>query len=422
MKWNAVSRVVRCARPYNPPPQAMLLPESLPLTSQAVLAATPAPPRAARRPKVLTKFGDRRVDPYAWLRDKASPEVIDYLHAENRYAEGVMKPLASFRDSLYDEMLARVKETDESVPYRHHGYWYYQREVEGLQYPIFCRRKGTMESPEEILLDVNELAKGHKYTAVGLIDVSTDQGKLAYSVDFTGYRQYTLRVKDLATGELLRESAERVTSSAWAADSKTLFYVEEHATTKGSYRLHRLVLGEPRDTVLYEERDEHFDMGVGDTRSEAFIVLGVHSKDTSEMRVLHASDPMGEFRVVEPRRQGHEYYLDHHGEEFFIRTNDKGRNFRLVRAPLPDPGSKNWRQVVAHRTLVMLEEIHLFATFWVLVERDKGLLKLLLTDFSTGKHHYVAFDEAVYSEHPGAYYLSDPRQFRYIYVIFLSLR
>jgi oligopeptidase B len=393
----------------------MLLPESLPLTSRAVLAATPAPPKAARRPKVMTKFGDRRVDPYAWLRDKASPEVIDYLHAENRYAEGVMQPLAGFRGSLYEEMLARVKETDESVPYRHHGYWYYQREVEGLQYPIYCRRKGTMDAPEEVLLDVNELAKGHKFTAVGLIDVSPDQGKLAYSVDFTGYRQYTLHVKDLATGELLRESAERVTSSAWAADSKTLFYVEEHATTKRSYRLHRLVLGGIGDALLYEERDEHFDMGVGDTRSEAFVVVGVTSKDTSEMRVLHASDPMGEFRVVEPRRQGHEYYLDHHGEEFFIRTNDRGRNFRLVRAPVVDPGGKNWRQVVAHRPLVMLEEIHLFAGFWVLVERDKGLLRLRFTDFATGSHHHLAFDEAVYSAHPGANYEYETRQFRFVY-------
>ncbi len=393
----------------------MLPPAAIPLTSQAVLAATLAPPKARRKPKTMTKFGDRRVDPYAWLRDKASPAVIDYLRAENRYTEGVMKPLASFRDSLYKEILARVRETDQSVPYRHHGYWYYQREVEGLQYPIYCRRKGTMEAPEETLLDVNELAKGRKYAAVGMIEVSPDQSKLAYSVDFTGYRQYTLRVKDLATGELMRESAQRVTSSAWAADSRTLFYVEEHETTKRSYRLHRLALGERGDAVLYEERDERFDMGVGDTCSEAFVVVGVHSKDTSEMRVLHSADPMGEFRVIEPRRAGHEYYLDHHGEEFFIRTNDKGPNFRLVRSAVADPGRKSWRQVVAHRPLAMLEEIHCFASFWVLVERDKGLLRLRFTDSATGKHHYLAFDEAVYSAHPGANYEYDTRQFRFIY-------
>ena len=393
----------------------MLLSVPIPLTSQAVIAGAPAPPVAARKPKVMSKLGDRRVDPYAWLRGKERPEVIEHLHAENRYTEGVMKPLAGFRDALYAEILARVKETDESVPYRHHGYWYYVREVEGLQYPIYCRRPGTMQAPEEILLDVNELAKGHKFTAVGLMNVSPDQGKLAYTVDFTGYRQYTLHVKDLASGELLRDSAERVTSSAWAADSKTLFYVEEHETTKRSYRLHRLILGEPGDAVVYEERDEHFDMGVGDTRSEAYVVLGVTSKDTSEMRVLHTADPMGEFRLIEPRRQGHEYYLDHHGDEFFIRTNDKGRNFRLARAPVSDPGQKNWRQVVAHRPLVMLEEMHLFAGFWVLVERDKGLLRLRLTDFASGKHHYIAFDEAVYSAHPGANYEYDTREFHFVY-------
>jgi oligopeptidase B len=401
--------------PYNPPLSAMLLSVAIPLTTKAVLAGAPTPPVAPRKPKVMTRFGHRRVDPYAWLREKDNPEVLAHLHAENRYTEAVMKPLAGFRDSLYTEILARVKETDESVPYRYHGYWYYLREVEGLQYPIYCRRKGTMQAAEEILLDVNELAKGHKYTAVGLMNVSPDQARLAYTVDFTGYRQYTLHVKDLATGALMRESAERVTSAAWAADGRTLFYVEEHETTKRSYRLHRLALGGPLDAVVYEERDEHFDMGVGDTLSEAFVVLGITSKDTSEMRVLDAGDPAGEFRVVEPRRQGHEYYLDHHGEEFFIRTNDKGRNFRLVRAPVGDPGRRNWRQVVAHRPLVMLEEIHLFASFWLLVERDKGLLKLRITDFATGKHHYIAFDEAVYAAHPGANHEYDTRQFQLVY-------
>ena len=393
----------------------MQLSLAIPLATQAVIAETVAAPVAKRRPKVLTKFGDRRVDPYFWLRDKANPEVIEYLHAENRHTEGVMKPLEGFRGSLYKEILARIQETDESVPYRRHGYWYYAREVEGLQYPIYCRRKGSMEAPEEIILNVNELAKGHKYTSVGLMDVSPDAGLLAYTVDFTGYRQYTLHVKDLSTGELARETAERVTSSAWAADNRTLFYVEEHETTKRSYRLHRRVLGEPLDVVLYEEADEHFDMGVGDTRSEAFVVLGVTSKDTSEMRVLRTDDPQGNFRVVEPRRKGHEYYLDHHGDEFFIRTNDKGRNFRLVRAPVADPGHATWRQVIAHRPLVMLEEIHLFRTFWVVVERDKGLTKLRFTDFASAKHHYIAFDEAVYSAHPGANYEYDTRQFRFIY-------
>jgi oligopeptidase B len=238
-----------------------------------------------------------------------------------------MKPLEGFRDKLYKEVLARIKETDESVPYRKRGYWYYQREVEGLQYPIYCRRKGTMEAPEEVLLDVNELAKGHKYTAVGAMDVSPDGSKLAYTVDFTGFRQYALQVKDLETGRMLREGAERVTSIAWAADSRTLFHVEEHETTKRSYRLHRHALEAPLELV-YEEPDELYDIGVNDTRSEAFLVLSITAKDTSEMRVLRANDPRGEFRVIEKRRKGHEYYVDHREGEFYIRTNDTGRNFR----------------------------------------------------------------------------------------------
>src|SRR6185369_8800545 len=228
-------------RPFPLLLRAMLLTAAVSLAAQAADVATP--PVAAKKPKVLTKFGDRRVDPYFWLRDKANPEVIAYLEAENRYTDAVMKPLEGFRDSLYREMLARIKETDESVPYLRHGYWYYQREVEGLQYPIYCRRRGSMDAPEEVMLDVNELAKGRKFTAVGTWEVSPDTTKLAYTVDFTGFRQYTLHVKDLASGELLPDTAPRVTSLAWAADSRTLFHVEEDETTKRSYRLQRQVLG-----------------------------------------------------------------------------------------------------------------------------------------------------------------------------------
>jgi oligopeptidase B len=388
---------------------------ALPMPAQTLDPNVAAPPVAAKKPKVMTKFGDRRVDPYYWLREKTQPEVIDYLNGENRYTEAVMKPLEGFRETLYNEILGRIQETDESVPYRRHGYWYYQREVQGQQYPIYARRKGTMDAPEEIILDVNELAKGHKFTSVGLMDVSPDATKLAYTVDFTGYRQYTLHVKDLASGALMRDSAARVTSAAWAADNRTIFFVEEHETTKRSYRLHRRMLGEGPDVLVYEEQDEQFDIGVGDTRSEKYVVLGAHSKDTSEMRILEADKPTGAFRPVAPRRSGHEYSIDHHGDEFLIRTNDKGPNFRLVRAPVSDPSPKNWKQVVAHRPLVMLEEIDAFRDFWVMVERDKGLLKLRITDFASGAHHYIAFDEQVYSAHVGANPEYDTRQLRFVY-------
>jgi oligopeptidase B len=393
----------------------MLLPGSLPAASQASEPPAASPPVAPRKPRITMKFGERRVDPYHWLRNRDDRAVIDYLNAENAYTEQGMAHLADFRETLYREMLARIKETDESVPYRRHGYWYYQREVEGQQYPIYCRRKGDMKAPEEVLLDVNELARGHAYTAIGVMDVSPDGMKLAYSVDFTGFRQYTLYVKDLATGKLLRDTVDRVTSIAWAGDNRTLFYVEEHPTTKRSYRLHRRTLETPPDVVVYEEPDELYDIGVGDTRSERFVVLGIASKDTTEMRVLPMDAPQGEFRTIAPRKPGHEYYVDHHGDEFFIRTNDKGRNFRVVRAPVDDPRPANWKQVLAHRKLVMLEEIDVFRDFWVGVERDRGLLNLRIVDFATNASHYIEFDEAVYSAHPGMNVEYDTAKFRFIY-------
>ncbi|MFZ3324171.1 MAG: S9 family peptidase [Usitatibacter sp.] len=392
---------------------AMLLSLPVPVTSRA--ADAEVPPVAAKHPVTSTRFSDKRVDNYAWLREKDNPAVIDYLKAENAYTYAVMKPLEGFRETLYKEMLARIKETDESVPYLNHGYWYYQREVEGLQYPIYCRRKATMEAPEEVILDVNELAKGHKFTSLGLVDVSPDSGKLAYAVDFTGYRQYTLHVKDLATGKLEADTAARVTSTAWAADNKTLFYVQEDEVTKRSNHLHRLTLGEAEQPLIYDERDELYDITVGNTRSEAYVVMTSSAKDTSEVRVLAASDPRGEFRIVEPRKAGLEYYLDHHGDEFFIRANDKGANFRLVTAPVANPGRANWKEAVAHRPRVMLEEVHCFKDFWVLVERDKGLIKLRITDFEGGKPHYVTFDEPVYSVRLGANEEFDTAKLRLVY-------
>ena len=354
------------------------------------------------------------MDPYFWLRNRDDPEVIEYLRAENGYTEAVTKPLERFRGKLYEEFLARIQETDQSVPYRHHADWYYQREVEGLQYPIYCRRRGSMQAPEEVLVDENELARGHAYTALGSMEVSPDGRLLAYTVDFTGFRQYTLYVKDLATGALTGDGAERVTSLAWSADSAHLFYVEEHETTKRSYCLHRLALG-GADRVVYVEPDELYDIGICDSRSEAFLVLAIVSKDTSEMRVLPAREPHGEFRTLVPRRRGREYYIEHRGDEFFIRTNDRGRNFRLVRAPVTDPSPRNWKQVLAHRPMVMLEEVDVFRDFWIAVERDKGLVKLRITDFASGKGRYVAFDEAVYSAQPGTNAEFGTDRFRFVY-------
>jgi oligopeptidase B len=384
-------------------------------------ASFPTPPSARKAPVAMTRFGDKRVDDYFWLRDKADPEVIAHLKAENAYAEAVSKPLEAFREGLYREMLARIKETDESVPYRRHGWWYYTREVEGLQYPIYCRRKGSMQAPEEVMLDVNELARGKAYAGVDFWEVSPDGNYLAYGADFTGYREYTVRVVDLRTGEPLPDRLERVDDMTWAGDSATLFYVQQNAAKRPD-RLFRHKLGAKRDALVWEEKDELFDLNVGATRSEAWIVATASSKDTSEVRVLPAIQPEAPLRTVARRRTGHEYYVDHHGSEFWIRTNDKGRNFRLVRAPVTDPAPRNWRQVMPHRKHVMLEDVDLFQGFWVAKERDDGLLKLRVTDFATGEYHHVGMPEPVYSTGAGTNAEFDTGTFRFVYTSYVTPR
>ncbi len=379
------------------------------------------PPVAKKAPKVMKKFGDRRVDDYFWLREKSNPEVIDYLKAENAYTEAVTKPLGAFREKLYREMLARIKETDESVPYRYHGWWYYVREVEGLQYPIYCRRKGSMRSPEEVMLDVNELARGKAYTGVDFWEVSPDGNYLAYGADFTGYREHTVFVKDLRTGEMLPDRLERAEGIVWAGDSATLFYVQQNATKRPA-RLFRHRLGEAKDALIWEEKDALFNLDVSVTRSESWIVATSASKDTSEVRVLPAKQPEAALRLVARRRTGHEYYVGHRGSEFWIRTNDKGRNFRLVRAPEADPAPRNWKQVIAHRKAVMLEEVHLFKDFWVATERDDGVLRLRVNDDASAERHYIDMPEAVYSTAPGMNAEYDAAKFRFVYESYVSPR
>jgi oligopeptidase B len=387
----------------------------------AAAADLPAPPAARKVPKVMTKFGDRRVDNYFWLREKDNPEVLAHLKAENAYTEAVMKPLEGFRDTLYKEMLARIQETDETVPYVKRGWWYYTREVEGLQYPIYCRRKGTMQAPEEVILDVNELAKGKSYTGVDFWEVSPDGRYLAYGADFTGYREYTVYVKDLASGELLPDRLERVDSLAWAADNATLFYTQQNAAKRPD-RVLRHRLGGKADALVWEEKDELFNVGVGATRSDAFVVMVSASKDTSEVRVVASDRPETPPRRIAGRRTGHEYYLDHHGDEFWIRTNDKGKNFRLVRAPVADPAPRNWKQVLAHRKLVMLEDVDVFRDFWVAKERDDGVLRLRVTDFATRAHHYIEMPEKIYSTSAGANAAYEAKTFRFVYQSYVTPR
>ncbi|HEX6624179.1 MAG TPA: S9 family peptidase [Pyrinomonadaceae bacterium] len=370
-------------------------------TNNAMTTGTlPPPPAAKKTPKITEIHGEKLSDDYFWMREKTNPDVTAHLEAENAYTDAVMKPTADLQARLYKEMLGRIKQTDTQVPYRDNGYLYYSRTVEGQQYPIYARRKGAMTAPEEVTLDLNKLNEGHKYTAMATYAVSDDSNLLAYSIDHNGYREYILKIKDLRTGQDLADEFGKVVSAFWAPDNKTLFYVtEDHA--KRPHKVWRHTLGDPKakDVLVYEEKDELFRAGAGRTRSRGAILFLSTSATTSEISFIPADQPTAAPKLIAPRDPAneHEYYLDHQGDKFLILTNDKGRNFRLVTAPVSDPRRENWKEVVAHRADVMLEDIDAFADFYVVAERDNGLQKLRITDAKTGKAHHLPFPEPVYS-------------------------
>ena len=392
-----------------------------PLEAQVTQQAnSPAPPTAARRPHVEPLHGEQREDPWFWLRVKSDPAVRTYLEAENAYAEAAMAHLAPLREQLYAEMLGRIKQTDLSVPYPMRGHLYYTRTIEGKQYPLYARKPGSLDAAEEMLLDVNALAEGKPFMAIGAFSVSDDNTLLAFSSDSTGYRQYELQVKDLRRGTLLPMRAQRVTSVAWAADNRTLFYTQEDPVTKRSHRAWRHVLGTDRHELLYEEPDERFGVYVGRTRSRDHLLLQVSSLTTSEVRILPAATPAGEWRIVAPRRQDREYDVDHRGDKLYIRVNDTGRHFRLVTAPVADPSEKNWVEVIPHREQVMLEGVDLFRDHMVVYERENGLPQLGITDLRTGASHRMTFPEPVYSAGASTNAEFDTGTLRYSYQSFVT--
>jgi oligopeptidase B len=381
----------------------------------------PAPPVAKRVPKTTEMNGHTLVDNYYWLRDKKNPDVKAYLDAENAYTDAVMKPTEGLQKKLYDEMLSRVKETDAEVPYKQGAYFYYVRTEAGKQYGIRCRRKGSMDAPEEVVLDVNELAEGQKFMSVGAYSVSDDGNLLAYSTDNTGFRQYTLAVKDLRTGKLLADHAERVDSVVWANDNKTIFYTVEDATTKRGYQMYRHTAGTSGpDSLVYEEKDEKFNVYAGKTRSKAYIFLYVASHTTSEARFIPADQPLAEWKVLEPRKQDVEYYPDHNGDFFYIRVNDTGRNFRLVKAPVNDAGKKNWQEVIPQRSGVMLEGTDYFKNYYVLYERENGLPQIRVADTRGGEARRIEFPEPAYDNYPYLNREYDTTKFRYGYQSFIT--
>ncbi len=354
------------------------------------------PPVAKKVPNEVVLHGDRRVDNYYWLRDKKNPEATAYLEAENAYTSAVMKPTESLQATLYQEMLGRIKQTDLTVPYRKGDYVYYSRTEEGKQYPIHCRRRHQADAKEEIILDLNELAQGHKFLGLGAFVVSDDANLLAYSTDVTGFRQYTLRIKDLRSNRLLPDCVEKVVAVAWAADNRTLFYTVEDAA-KRSYRLYRHVLGATTDDLVYEEKDELYRIFVRRSRDEAYLFLSSASATTTEFRALRSREPRGEWKVVLPRQNDHEYLLEHRNGLFYLLTNKDAKNFRLVTAPAEDPQPRNWKELIAHREKILLEGVQVFARHAIVMERENGLPVLRVLDLETNKDHPVEFSEPTFS-------------------------
>ncbi len=380
----------------------------------------PTPPVAPRKDHAQVWHGRTFVDPYYWLREKGSPDVVAYLEAENAYTEATTAELKPFSAALYTEMLGRIKQTDLSVPTRDGRFYYYRRTVEGQQYPIRCRKPAGPDgawlesAPEEVLLDQNEMAKGLPFLSVAAFEVSDDDARLLYSSDETGFRQYRLFVKDLKTGAVQGPLAERVRSATWAADSRTLFYVTEHPTTKRSDTLWRLELG-GQPVKVYEEGDELFSIGVGRTKDKKFVVLGCGATDTWEQRLLPASSPGGELRPVLPREKGHKYDVEHREGTLFIRTNKDAKNFRLVTAPLADPSPARWKAFVEHRPDVLLDGVEVFEDFVVLQEKQAGLNRLRVHGFSDGRWKEVSFPEPVYTAFASGTPEFDSKRLRYTY-------
>jgi oligopeptidase B len=377
---------------------ALLLSQLAPALAQNKMVTPPPPPPMAKKiPKTINIHGTTLVDNYFWLREKANPEVISYLEAENAYTDSVMKPTEALQAALYKEMLSHIKETDDTVPYKEGNYFYYSRTVQGLQYPIYARKPKTLSASEEVTLDANELAKGLKYLGVGAYAVSDDGNYLAYSTDTTGYRQYTLQVKDLRTGKLLPEKIERVGSVMWATDNKTLFYSTEDAVTKRSDKFWRHEIGTDKSDLVYEDKDELFDVYGGRTRDRKMILIASGSKTSTEYRYIPADKPREAPKVILPREAEHEYSVDHRDGLFYIRTNQNAKNFRLVAAPVSDPAKKNWKEVVPHRPSVKIDDLDLFSNHLVLSELEGGLQHIRVIDLKTNKAHRIEFPEPVYT-------------------------
>lgn len=405
--------------PYLVKPALCLLVASL-MTSNVHAAPALSPPDAEKQPHtVKAPFGATRTDDYYWLRDdkRENPKMLAYLNAENAYTDQVVAPLKPLEDTLYKEIVARIKQDDASVPARDRGYWYYTRYETGKDYPIQARRKGSMDAPEEILLDINVMAEGKNFFDVGDADVSQDNHLLAWAEDDVGRRQYVIRFKDLRTGQVLPDRIENVSPNVvWADDNRTLFYVENDPDTLLTVRVKKHVLGTPSssDVLVYEEKDDSFYMGVGRTRDDKFLTIELHSTVSSETRYAPAANPQA-FTLLAPRARDVEYDADHFNGRWVIRTNDAGaKNFKIVTAPTDATARSQWTDWVAHDDAVLVEGFELFDGFSAIAERSNGLERIRLL-YPDGRQDYVKADEPAYSMGLAANPEPDSPWLRYAY-------
>ena len=376
------------------------------------------PPVAKIVPKTDTLHGDVRVDNYYWLRDmdRSNLEVIDYLKAENSYTDALMKPTEAFQESLYAEMVRRIKETDQDPPYREGNYFYYSRTEKGKQYPIYCRKRGTTDAPEEVYLDQNELSKGHSFYRVWTREVSPDGNMLAFSVDTNGSENYVIHVKNLMEGSILSDNIDHTQNLVWATDNKTLFYTVED-TAHRPYQVYRHTLGTTTssDQLVFTENNPTYTVSVGRTRSDKYILLGSSASNSDEWRYCPADQPTAEFNLIASRRAEHEYSVDHRGDYFYIRTNSNAKTFRLVRSPVSDPSEKSWEDVIPFRKGITLEGMDFFANYSVVYEREQGLQKMRVTDLQSGATHYIEFPDPVYTAFGNINMMYETNIFRYSY-------
>lgn len=369
------------------------------------LKKTMQAPRAEKREKTLSIHNNVRIDNYYWLNDRENEEVIDYLNAENNYTEAVLKHTESFQKELFEEMKGRIKEDDSSVPYKLNGYWYITKYEKGKDYPIYLRKKGTLEAPEELLFDCNDMAKPHAYFKLGGIAISPDNTLAAFTTDTVSRRQYTIKVKNLITGEIFSDEIKNTTGSiTWANDNKTLFFAKKDEITLRSHKIFKHKIGKDVDAIkeVYHEKDDTFNTFVYKSKSKKYLVIGSASTLSTEYRILDASKPEGEFKVFQERKRDLEYSIAHYNGYFYIISNNDGaKNFKLLKTSEKATGIDNWEEVIPHRKEVLIEDIEIFRDYLVVNERENGLNNLRIMTWDGSEDYYLPFNSETYTTYIG---------------------